>query len=106
MAPTLAAGAMLLPHESSPLKLALAAAIVHPTVSLFWALIVARVLPGRRTTLWAIAASLAIGVFDLRVIAPVFFPSVAALDFWPQMADHAMWGATFGLVLQRRKLLQ
>jgi hypothetical protein len=37
---------------------------------------------------------------DLRLIAPRFFPEVAALEFWPQMADHLVWGACFGLVLQ------
>jgi hypothetical protein len=106
MAPTLAAGAMLLPNESSPLKLALAAAIVHPAVSLFWAAILAFLLPARRTILCAVVAAAAIALLDLRVIAPAFFPRVAALDFWPQFADHLMWGATFGLVLQRRKLAQ
>jgi hypothetical protein len=44
--------------------------------------------------------AVAIGLLDLRVIAPAFFPSVAALAFWPQMADHLMWGACLGLPLQ------
>jgi hypothetical protein len=106
-AATRAAGAMLLPGETSPGKLFLAAALVHPLVSLFWAVVLAFVLPVRRTLWWAIAAAAIIGVVDLRLIAPAFFPQVAALDFWPQMADHLMWGASFGLTLQlRRKPLQ
>ena len=106
MAPTLAAGAMLLPNETSTLKLVLAAAIVHPAVSLFWAAILAFLLPAHRTMLWAIVAAAAIALLDLGVIAPAFFPRVAELDFWPQFADHLMWGATLGLVLQWRKLAQ
>ena len=32
----------------------------------------------------------------------LLFPEVAALAFWPQMADHLMWGACVGVVLQVR----
>jgi len=78
------------------------AALVHGSVSLFWGAILWLTLPGRRTAACAIAAAALIGVVDLRFIAPRFFPEVAALDFWPQMADHLMWGACFGLVLQFR----
>jgi hypothetical protein len=83
-------------------NLLLDAALVHGAVSLFWAAILFFVLPGRHTVLWAIGAALLIGVLDLRVIAPRLFPEVAALEFWPQMADHLMWGACFGLVLQKK----
>jgi hypothetical protein len=78
------------------------AGLVHCAVSLFWALVLWRVLPRRRATAWAVAAAALIGILDLRVIAPRFFPEVAALEFWPQMADHLMWGLCFGLVLQKR----
>jgi hypothetical protein len=51
----------------------------------------------------AIAAAALIGIVDLRLIAPRFFPEVAGLEFWPQMADHLMWGLCFGAgLLQRR----
>jgi hypothetical protein len=79
------------------------AALVHTAVSLFWAGMLAFTLPARHTWAWAIAAALIIGLLDLRVIAPRFFPDVAALELWPQMADHFMWGACFGLVLQIRR---
>jgi hypothetical protein len=84
------------------MKLFVAAALVHAAVSFFWAAILFMLLPRRHVVLWAMAAAAAIGILDLRVIAPLFFPGVAALAFWPQMADHLMWGACFGLVLQRR----
>ncbi len=79
------------------------AALVHTAVSLFWAGLLALALPARHTTAWAVGAAAMIGILDLRVIAPRFFPEVAALELWPQMADHLMWGACFGLVLQIRR---
>ena len=99
---TLAAGAMLFPEETSTAKLVLAAAIVHPAVSLFWACMLGLVLPQRHPAPWSIAASALIAFLDLRIIAPAWFPQVAALEFWPQFADHLMWGLCFGLTLQLR----
>ena len=101
MEATRAAGAMI----SMPGSLA-AAALVHGAVSLFWAAVLWLVLPrrhtGRHTVVWALAASVAIALLDLRLIAPAFFPEVAALDFWPQFADHLMWGACAGYGLIAR----
>ena len=92
---------MLLPSETATAKLVAAAALVHPLVSLFWAAILWRLLPRRATLEWALLAAVLIGLLDLKVIAPAFFPAVAALDFWPQMADHLAWGALFGFTVQR-----
>lgn len=97
---TRAAGAMLLPSETDFKTLLAAAAIVHPTVSLFWTLALWILLPHRRTLLWALIASVAIALIDLRLIAPAFFPRVAALAFWPQFADHLMWGTCIGLAFE------
>jgi hypothetical protein len=92
---TRAAGAMI----NRPGSIA-AAALVHSSVSLFWATVLWLLLPYRRTALWALLASMGIALLDLRVIAPAFFPEVAALAFWPQLADHLMWGACVGLAFQ------
>ncbi|HEX6362402.1 MAG TPA: hypothetical protein VFZ93_05575 [Albitalea sp.] len=100
---TLAAGRMLLPHETAALPLVAAAAVVHPAVSAFWAVVFARLLPARHTVAWSVAGALAVGLLDLRVIAPALFPDVAALPFGPQMADHAMWGALLGLAWRWRR---
>jgi hypothetical protein len=99
---TRAAGAMLIPAGSRTIELVLAAAMVHVCVSFSWAAILVRVLPRRQVVLWASAAAALIGLIDLRVIAPVFFPEVADLPLGPQMADHLMWGASLGWVLARR----
>jgi len=68
MQATRAAGAMLIPPESSDIYLFAAAAVVHATISLLWAALLTWLLPRKRTTLWAIAALAAIAVLDLRVI--------------------------------------
>ena len=86
-------------QKSSLIKLLLAATLVHASVSLFWSVVLWLALPRRRTMLWALLASAAIALIDLRLIAPAFFPEVAALAFWPQFADHLMWGACYSVGL-------
>jgi hypothetical protein len=103
MEATRAAGAMLIPAGSGGRALFLAAALVHGALSLFWALLFAWLLPRRHTVAWAIAASGAIALLDLRIIARVFFPEVYALAFWPQLADHLAFGASAGAVLAWRR---
>jgi len=99
---TRAAGRMLLPHATGTPMLFAAAAIVHPAVSLFWTGVFARFLPRRHVALWATLGAAAVALLDLRVIAPLLFPSVAALAFWPQFADHLAWGVLLGGTLQAR----
>jgi hypothetical protein len=98
---TFAAGRMLVDSQS-PGVLFAAAAVVHPVVSAFWTGVAAFALPPRRTAAWAVAFALAVGLLDLLLIAPRWFPEVAALAFWPQMADHLTWGACLGGTLQAK----
>jgi hypothetical protein len=93
---------MVLPAQSTLAALLIAAAVVHGTVSLFWALVFGAALPRRRVPLWSVLGSAAVALLDLKVIAPMFFPSVAALAFWPQFADHLTWGALLGVTLHVR----
>jgi hypothetical protein len=99
---TRAAGAMLVSPASSDTTLIAAAAVVHVAVTLFWASILVAVLPRGHFIAWAVAASAAIALLDLRVIAPLWFPEVAALPFGPQFADHLAWGAALGAGLRWR----
>jgi hypothetical protein len=99
---TLAAGGMLLPMSAPPVQLFMAAAVVHCSVSAFWAAVFGALLPRHHVVVWALAGSAVVAVLDLRLIAPLIFPSVAALDFWPQFADHLMWGALLGGTLKLR----
>jgi hypothetical protein len=100
---TRAAGAMLIPAGSSDPALVLAAGVVHGSLSVFWAAVLAWVLPRRHTVAWAVAAGALIALLDLRIIARSFFPEVYALAFWPQFADHLAFGAVVGVVLSWRR---
>ena len=100
---TRAAGAMILPPGSGDVALFAAAAVAHGAITIFWAAILVWLLRGRWLVPGSIAGAAAIAVVDLRLIAPLFFPAVAALDFWPQFADHIAWGAALGTALQWRK---
>jgi hypothetical protein len=99
--PTRAAGAMLVSPQSGMVKLLGAAALVHMSVSFFWAATLGLVLPRRHIMLWATLAASVIAVLDLRVIGRLF-PEIFDLLFWPQFADHLAWGFTVGVVLDWR----
>ena len=99
---TLAAGTLLAPRSSRPAVLLLAAVPVHLALSFGWALLLAAVLPRRRTIAWATLAGLGIAALDLGVVGPRF-PRIRALALAPQVLDHVAYGATVGLVLSRRR---
>jgi hypothetical protein len=99
---TRAAGAMLIPFSSTDSQLIVAACVVHVAITLFWAFILAWLLPRRHIIWTAIGAAALIAFLDIKVIARFFFPDVYALDFWPQFADHIAWGAALGATLEWR----
>ena len=99
---TLAAGSILLPRERRRWLLVLAAVPVHVAVSLAWALVLVRVLPRRGRVGAGAAAGIAIAALDLGVVGRAF-PRVRALPLAPQIADHALYGAAVGFVLERRR---
>ncbi|MGQ0654420.1 MAG: hypothetical protein ACT4P4_19500 [Betaproteobacteria bacterium] len=101
--PTRAAAAMLIRADSPLPHLVAAAAVAHSAISLFWAAILTYTLPWRYTVAWAVGAAATIALLDLRVIAPFMFAEVARLPFWPQFADHLMWGASLGATLTWRR---
>ena len=68
MEATRAAGTMLVSPDAGPVRLFAAAALVHSTVSLFWALVFGSVLPHRHVVAWAMGGSAAVALLDLRVI--------------------------------------
>jgi hypothetical protein len=102
MAPTLAAGSLLLPRETRPVRLVLAAAPVHAAISLGWGVVLSRALPARRTVAAGCAAGLAIAALDLGVVGRRF-PRVRALAAGPQVLDHLAFGAVAGAVVARRR---
>ena len=99
---TLAAGTLLAPGARRPAVLLLAAVPVHVALSLGWALLLAAVLPRRRTVAWGTLSGLAIAALDLGVVGRRY-PRIRALAPLPQVLDHLAYGAVVGAVLSRRQ---
>jgi hypothetical protein len=98
LAATVAAGSILLPHETSRARLVAAAVPVHLVLSLGWTLVLDRV--GVRTARAGALAGLAVAALDLGV-AGRRFPRVRALPLVPQLADHALFGAVAARLCSR-----
>lgn len=97
--PTVAAGSILLPHETSKPRLIAAAVPVHLTFSLGWAVALerARVRGVARGAVAGVGiAVLALGLGRRRL------PRIRALPLAPQVADHVAYGAIVGGLLARR----
>ena len=79
-----------------------AGTLVHLVVSLWWAAVLAAVLPRRRAVVSGAAAGLAIAVVDLGWVGRRL-PRIRALPVVPQVADHVLFGAVVGAVLSARR---
>jgi hypothetical protein len=93
-----AAGTILLPRETRQDRLLAAALPVHVGISLAWTVALDRA--GVRGALRGAIAGLAIAALDLG-LASRRFPKVRQLPLGPQLADHAVFGAIAGRLLQR-----
>jgi len=102
LAATRAAGSLLVPDEERTGSLVVSAGVVHGVLSLGWGVVLACLLPGRRTWAWGALAGLGIAAFDLGVIGRRY-PQVSALPIAPQVADHVAYGAIVGIVLEHRR---
>jgi hypothetical protein len=71
---------------------------VHAALSLGWGVVLAALLPRRRTAVWGAGAGVAIAAVDLGLVGRRL-PRVAALPALPQVADHVAYGAVVGAVL-------
>lgn len=99
---TVAAGSLLLPRETRRTRLLAAALPVHLALSLAWALVLARALPARAGAVHGAVAGLAIAGVDLGLVGRRF-PRIRSLPLAPQLADHALYGASVAVVLRRRR---
>jgi hypothetical protein len=102
LAPTLAAGSLVLPRETRRARLVAVAVPVHLTLSVGWALVLERVLPRGREVGAGALAGLGIAALDLGVLGRSL-PRVRALPLLPQLADHVAYGVTVGYVLARQR---
>jgi hypothetical protein len=98
-----AAGRLLLPGERRRGVLLIAALPVHFGISAAWGVVLARVLPGRRTVWWGVVAGLVIAAVDLRVPGRRA-EAVRELSVLPQVVDHLVYGGVVGIYLRRRAL--
>jgi hypothetical protein len=99
---SLAAGTLLLPSEQRASRLLPAALVAHGALSFGWALVLAAVLPRRRTVGWSLVGGLGIAALDLGIVGRRF-ARIRALPLAPQVLDHVAYAATVGWVLSRRR---
>jgi hypothetical protein len=75
--------------------------VAHAALSVTWAAVLARVLPSRHRIATGALAGAAIAALDLGGFARRS-PAIRALPQTPQLADHVLFGATVGAVLDAR----
>jgi len=97
-----AAGSLILPGEHRTGRLLAAAVPVHLALSVGWAVVLRTVLPDRREPLLGTIGGLAIAALDLGVIGRRI-PAIRELEQVPQWLDHAAYGLSVGVVLQRAR---
>lgn len=98
LAPTMAAGSILLPRERRRARLLAAAVPAHLGLSAAWAIVMGRLLPRRHGVIEGTIAGLAIAAIDLGLIGRRF-PRIRELDPLPQIADHIAYGVIVATVL-------
>lgn len=97
-----AAGNVVLPARTPTGPLLAAGAVVHGALSVFWAAVIARLLPRRHPIAFGALAGMAIATLDLGVVGRRR-PLVAALPTGPQVADHIAFGMLAAAVLSRHR---
>ena len=88
---TRAAGTLLVGDGAGAGTRLVAGAAAHAGISMFWTIVLWRVLPRRNTLVAGAAAGLAIAALDLGVIGRRF-PAIRRLRLAPQIADHVAFG--------------
>jgi hypothetical protein len=95
-----AAGTLLVADDAPPRDLLIAGVAVHGALSLGWGVALAATLPRRRPVLSGALAGLAIATIDLGMLGGRW-PRIRALPAAAQVADHVLFGALVGAVLNR-----
>lgn len=97
-----AAGTLVRSPAAGPASLLVAGAGAHTAISFGWAVVLAVVLPERRTRTAGAAAGLAIAALDLGTVGRRY-PAIRALPTLPQIADHVAFGLLVGAVVRARR---
>ena len=93
------AAGVLLPGRRDRPDLA-AGLAVHVGLSVFWGVLLGRLLPHRHTVLWGAAAGAGIAAVSLPTVGRRH-PAIAELPQVPQWLDNVAFGATVGWLLSR-----
>ena len=98
LAATRAAGTLLPGRRDRPGLLA--GVVAHAVITVAWVAVLAAANRRRPLGPWRGAlAGAGIAAIDLRVVAPIRAPAIAALPQPPQWADHLAFGALVGACL-------
>jgi hypothetical protein len=77
-------------------------ATAHVVLSTGWTTVIAAVLPRWRPTVCGVVLGVGIGALDLTV-ARRWFPAIAQLPAWPQLADHVAFGVLAAAAIERQR---
>jgi hypothetical protein len=77
-------------------------AAAHVLLSTGWTTVIATVLPRRRPIAGGALLGAGIGALDLT-LARRWFPAIARLPMWPQLADHVAFGALAAAAIERER---
>jgi hypothetical protein len=77
-------------------------AVVHVAISAGAGEVLAIALPRRHPVRWGAGLGLAMGLVNIVVLGPRYFPAVAELPRLWQIADNVAFGAVFAAVVSQR----
>lgn len=96
-----APGALLAPRATTATQLALTVP-VHSAIAAGWGVVLAATLPRRGRVPWGTASGAAIAAIDIVAIGGRI-PAIRRLPIAPQVADHLLYGALVGAILESRR---
>jgi hypothetical protein len=94
---TRAVGTMVPPGRPGLIR----GSVTHAVISVAAAELLAVTVPRRRSAAWGTLGGLALGVVNLAIIAPRWFPALTELDLKAQIADNVAFGLVFAVVADR-----
>jgi hypothetical protein len=75
--------------------------VIHAAISVAAAELLAVTVPRRRSAAWGTLGGLVLGLVNMGIIAPRWFPALTELELGPQIADNVAFGLVFAVVADR-----
>ncbi len=98
---TRAIGHLVRPRSKGIRLLALSG-FMHLAISSAWGILLAFVLPKKRTTLWGMVIGVGIYVLDMVIIGRRH-QEIRSLPQLPQLLDHLLYGALAGTIIRQQR---